>query len=469
MQLLRMSRQGIRPRRIALFLCAAALTAVWTGSVLASEGKGHADPVAPVLLALFVILFAAKAGSEVFERMGQPSVLGELIAGVFLGNLILVNSDWSFFEPLREAVVTEHWAVVIDSLARLGGIILLFEVGLESTVAGLRKVGIPSLGVAVLGMVAPFVLGFGVSWAFMSDLPAKPQSVAPAGFSPIHAHLFVGAILCATSVGITARVFKDLGRLQMKEAQIILGAAVIDDVLGLIILAVVSGVVTAAGAGQPLEVMALVQLVVVAVLFLGGSMVLGVTLVPRILTQLARLRTAGVMLISALLFAFVLAYLANAAGLAAIIGAFAAGLILEEVHFRGFRDEITIHQLLQPVSTLLVPIFFVLMGTQVRLEAFADLSVLGVAASLTVAAIVGKQVCGLGVLEKGVDRMTVGLGMIPRGEVGLIIAGIGKHLQVIDDAMFSAIVIMVIVTTLITPPLLKMCIGRLEHKPAEAG
>jgi Kef-type K+ transport system membrane component KefB len=431
-------------------------------SAFASGAGGHADPVAPVLLALVVILVVAKLGGEIFERFGQPAVLGELLGGVVLGNLILLNPAWDFFEPLRAARIQENWAIVIDNLARLGVIILLFEVGLESTVAGMMKVGASSLVVAVLGVIAPFILGFGVSWLFIKDLPTELADMVPAGFSLNYVHMFIGAVLCATSVGITARVFKDLGKLQKKEAQIILGAAVIDDVLGLIILAVVSGIITAAELGQPLALGALLKLIGAAILFLGGALALGVFLVPKIMKQLARLRTAGMMLISALLFAFALSYLANAAGLAAIVGAFAAGLILEEVHFRGFREEITIEKLIKPIATFLVPIFFVLMGIQVRLETFADLSVLGVAAGLTIAAIIGKQICGLGVLEKGLDRLTVGVGMIPRGEVGLIFASIGKGLQVIDDATFSAVVIMVIVTTLVTPPVLKLTLARGE-------
>ena len=431
-------------------------------SAFAGE-SGHADPVAPVLVALIVILAVAKLGSEIFERLGQPAVLGELLGGVLLGNLILLNPAWNFFEPLRAHVVQENWAVVIDSLARLGVIILLFEVGLESTVQGMMKVGASALFVAVLGVVAPFILGFGVSWLFIKELPAELASIVPAGFSLNYVHMFIGAVLCATSVGITARVFKDLGKLQTKEAQIILGAAVIDDVLGLIILAVVSGIITAAELGQPLAIGALLRLIGVSILFLGGALVLGVFLVPKIMKQLAKLRTSGIMLISALLFAFALSYLANAAGLAAIVGAFAAGLILEEVHFHGFREEITIEKLLKPIATFLVPIFFVLMGIQVRLETFADLSVLGVAAGLTIAAIIGKQICGFGVLEKGLDRITVGVGMIPRGEVGLIFASIGKSLKVIDDATFSAVVIMVIVTTLITPPVLKITLAHRQR------
>ena len=225
---------------------------------------------------------------------------------------------------------------------------------------------------ATLGVVAPFLLGFGVSWLFIKEIPRELAAIVPAGFSLNYIHMFIGAVLCATSVGITARVFKDLNRLQKKEAQIILGAAVIDDVLGLIVLAVVSGIITAAEFGKPLAVGAILRLVGVAVLFLGGALALGTFLIPRIMNQLARLRTAGVMLISSLLFAFSLSYLAGAFGLAAIVGAFAAGLILEEVHFSGFRDDIRIEQLIRPVATFLVPIFFVLMGIQVRLETFAN-------------------------------------------------------------------------------------------------
>jgi Kef-type K+ transport system membrane component KefB len=430
----------------------------------ASEAGGHADPVAPILLALIVILGAAKLGSEIFERLEQPAVLGELIAGVFLGNLILFEPTWGFFEPLRVESIEVHWAVVIDSLARIGVILLLFEVGLESSIKSMAKLGASSLFVAVLGVVAPFLLGYGVSALFITELPATLVSIVSADFSLTYVHMFIGAVLCATSVGITARVFKDLGKLKSKEAQIILGAAVIDDVLGLIILAVVSGIVTAAEAGRDLAFWSLLQLIGVAILFLGGSIAGGLLLVPRIMRQLSRLKTSGMMLISSLLFAFLLSYLANAAGLAAIVGAFAAGLLLDDVHFRWFRENISIEQILRPISIFLVPIFFVQMGIQVRLETFTDPSVLGVAAGLTVAAIIGKQICGLGVVGKGLDRLTIGVGMIPRGEVGLIFAAVGKGLNVIDDATFSAVVIMVIVTTLVTPPVLNLTLSRWEKR-----
>jgi Kef-type K+ transport system membrane component KefB len=427
-----------------------------------AEAAGHSDPIAPALLAIFIVLLAAKLGGELFERLSLPAVLGELIAGIALGNLVLVNPAWNFLEPLRVTPIREDWALIIDSLGRFGVIILLFEVGLESTVKGMMKVGKSALLVAVLGVIAPFLLGFAVSWIFIKNLPPALAAAVP-GFNLNFVHLFMGAVLCATSVGITARVFKDLGKLQTKEAQIILGAAVIDDVLGLIILAVVSGIISAAEMGRALDIGSILRLIGVAVLFLVGSLTVGSFLVPRIMGQLAKLRTGGMMIVSALLFCFGMAYMANAVGLAPIVGAFAAGLLLEEIHFKKFREEIAIEQLIKPISAFLVPVFFVLMGIQVRLETFAQLSVLGVAAGLTIAAIAGKQVCGLGVLERGVDRLSVGIGMIPRGEVGLIFAGAGRLLKVIDDATFSAAVIMVIVTTLITPPVLKMVLARRER------
>jgi Na+:H+ antiporter len=431
----------------------------------AAETGGHTNQFAPVLLALIAILAVAKLSGGFLERWGLPAVLGELMGGVILGNLILLNPQWNFFEPLRATEIQATWAVVIDSLAQLGVIILLFEVGLESTVKGMLKVGGSSLLVAILGVITPFSLGFGVSWLFIKELPQSLTGIVPAGFSLYNVHMFVGAVLCATSVGITARVMKDLGKLNTKEAQIVLGAAVIDDVLGLIILAVISSIVASAETGHQMEVISVLRLIGVATLFLCGSLVLGIFLVPRIMKQLAKLRTAGMMLISALLFAFLMSYLADMVGLAAIVGAFAAGLLLEEVHFRGFREEIQLEQLLRPIATFLVPIFFVLMGIQLHLETFANVSVLGMAAGLTIAAIAGKQVCGAGVLQKGLDRLTIGIGMIPRGEVGLIFAGIGKKLRVVDDATFSAIVIMVIVTTLITPPALKWTSTRREKMP----
>lgn len=428
----------------------------------------HSDPIAPVLLMLMIILAAAKICGEISERLGQPSVLGELLAGILLGNIVLLNPDWTLFESLRESAISAEPAVIVDALARLGVILLLFEVGLESTVAEMKNVGKASLWVAAAGVIAPFILGFGASWLFISEVPSDIARLVPADFGVINIHIFIGATLCATSVGITARVFKDLGKLQIREAKIILGAAVIDDVLGLIILAAVSAIVASAMTGAPLSAFGLARIAVISIGFLVLSIFVGVKLIPRIMTLLAKLRSDGIMVISALLFCFLLSWLADEAGLAAIVGAFAAGLILEEVHFRDFRERISMHELIRPITTFFVPIFFVLMGIRVRLEMFASLQVLGLAAALTIAAIIGKQICGLAIREKGIDKISIGVGMIPRGEVGLIFAGIGKSLNVVDDALFSAIVIMVTLTTFAAPPILRWSLGRWEKKHASA-
>jgi len=394
------------------------------------------DPVAPVLLALAVILTGAKLGGDVAERIGQPAVLGELVVGIVLGNLDLVGVPWF------RTVASDH---TIDVLARLGVVLLLFEVGLESTVGDMLKVGGRSLLVAVLGVVTPWALGWWVGALLLPD--ASP-----------YVHAFLGATLTATSVGITARVLKDLGRAQSPEARIILGAAVIDDVLGLVILAVVAGVITAADRGGDLSYTAVGVILAKALLFLGGALVLGVAVSPRLFALAGRLRGSGLLLTTALVFCFVLAYLASAVGLAAIVGAYAAGLVLE-------ADKRRLAELVRPIGTLLVPVFFVLMGMRVELGSFAHPDVLGLALLLTLAAIAGKQACALGGLGAALDRLSIGIGMIPRGEVGLIFANLGLSLtlhgeRIVSPAIFSGLVIMVLLTTLITPPALKWSLAR---------
>jgi Kef-type K+ transport system membrane component KefB len=401
-------------------------------------------PVATVVLELAVILVVAKLAGDLATRLGQPSVLGELVAGVVLGNLSLAG--FLALEPMKTDPS-------IAMLAEIGVLVLLFEVGLESTVRQMMRVGLSSLAVAVLGVVAPFALGWGVAAWLLPE-------------HSIYLHMFVGATLCATSVGITARVLKDLGESQSDEARIILGAAVIDDVLGLVILAVVTGVVAAADSGGTMSYAAVGGIIAKAVVFLFGALALGVFLAPRLLMLAARLRAPSTLLAFGLAFCFALSWAAHAIGLAPIVGAFAAGLILESAHYRGFveKGEHPLEESIHPISSFLVPVFFVLMGMHTDLRSFADLSVIGLAAAMTVAAIVGKQACSLGVIGSA-DRLSVGIGMIPRGEVGLIFASIGLGLKVgeerlVDDAIYSAIVIMVIVTTLCTPPALKWSLAR---------
>lgn len=424
---------------------------VWAANdaPLPAAGDGHGlQPL--VLVGLAAMLIVAKLAGELFERLGQPAVLGELIGGILLGNLVLFG--FTAVEPLK----TDG---VVAAIAELGVIILLFEVGLASDLKEMMEVGWSSLLVAVLGVVAPFFLGWGVSAYFIPDESRL-------------SHIFIGATLCATSVGITARVFKDFGKLGNREARIILGAAVIDDVLGLMILAVVAGAIKATGSGVALAPLDVVLIAGKAIVFLVGAIVLGQFVVPRLLRGAGRLRSEGVLLTLAISFCLLLAWASARVGLAPIVGAFAAGLVLDEVHYKPAhaRKERNLRDLLQPASFVLVPVFFVLMGMKVDLRFFGQRELLGFALALTLAAIIGKQICSLGVLERGTNRLSIGLGMIPRGEVGLIFAGIGATLAlpntagvaepVIGPATFGAVVIMVIVTTLVTPPLLKWSLAK---------
>ena len=459
----------------------------WTGSAVAAEGSdlggsnheeehGHENPVTPVLLAIVMILFLAKVGGDLFERMKLPAVLGELVVGILLGNFFVLTGthalDKFFLQPKLPIEVTEEHATaeevfykpaaIVKILAEIGVVLLLFEVGLESTIRDMLSVGTSSLLVALVGVIAPMFLGWGAGAMLLPD-------------SPSEVHAFIGATLCATSVGITARVLKDLGRSKQRESQIILGAAVIDDVLGLVILAVVSGVIEK---GEfSLATMAIV--IFNALAFLLAAILLGSFFLAKPLFKAATfLRGHGLLVSVALVICFGFAYLSTLVGLAPIVGAFAAGLILERAHYRELGEKENHHDLedaLAPISALLVPIFFVQMGTQVDLRQFADSSVWGLAAMLTLMAILGKQVCSLGVREKGLNRLAVGLGMIPRGEVGLIFAGVGRGLTlkdgtpVIGDNVFGAIVFMVMLTTMVTPPLLKWSLSRGDKPKSEGG
>jgi Kef-type K+ transport system membrane component KefB len=411
----------------------------------ASDGIGHADPVAPVLLSLALVLTGAKIGGELAVRLGQPAVLGELLIGVLYGNLPLLG--YSGLEYLETDPS-------IDLIARLGVIVLLFEVGLESTVSQMLKVGGSAFLVATLGVAAPFALGWAVGvWL----LPG----------SSAYVHAFLGATLCATSVGITARVLQDLGQSSSNEARVILGAAVIDDVLGLVILAIVGGVIESADRGSSVSVTSIGLIVGKALVFLVGSIIIGVAITPKLFNLASRLRTRGVLLAVGLSFCFAVAWLSHVIGLAPIVGAFAAGLVLESLHYKDFvdRGEHGLEELVSPISGFLVPVFFVIMGMRTDLRSFADVHVLWLGTALTVAAILGKQVCSGGVLAANVDRLTVGIGMVPRGEVGLIFANIGLALSVggvpiLDAATYSAIVMMVIATTMATPPALRWSLAR---------
>lgn len=402
-----------------------------------------------VLAGVAVMLVAAKLCGELCERVKLPAVLGELVGGMLLGALALAGVGW---------IGSLKTDAVIDALAELGVVVLLFEVGLESDLSELLRVGLSAFAVALLGTLASFALGYFAASLFLPD-------------APLLARLFVGAALTATSIGITARVLRDTGKLQTPTARIILGAAVIDDVIGLVVLAVMKGAVEgASGGGVSATSIALVASKAVA--FLAGAVVLGKLVVPQLFRGAGRLEGRGVLLALAVSLCLALAWAASLMGLAAIIGAFAAGLLLEEAHFERLpnHSKHDLQELLAPVSQLLVPIFFVLVGLRVDLRVFANPSAVAFALAMTLAAIIGKQACALGVFARGAGRLAVGLGMIPRGEVELIYAGLGATLlltdargttePVVSPATYGAIVITVVLTTLITPPALKWAFNR---------
>ncbi|PIR20702.1 MAG: sodium:proton exchanger [Deltaproteobacteria bacterium CG11_big_fil_rev_8_21_14_0_20_47_16] len=397
-------------------------------------------------LATFLLLFAlviigARVGGVICERLGIPAVVGELVAGIVVGNI----SIFGFHVDLVQQLKTSE---IFHTLSEVGVILLLFMVGLEGNLRQFVKTGRPALVVACAGVVAPFLLII-LGWKFM-----------PFDHGNIHQQIFLAATATATSVGITARVLKDLGRVGSTEGQIILGAAVIDDVLGLIILAVVSALIKQ---GQ-IDLMGVIWITAKAVLFLGGTALAGNLLLPRFIYISGRFDSGGLMGAIAFSMCFLCAWLADVVGLAPIVGAFAAGLILDDVHFKQFHDarSYSLEQLVKPVAELFVPVFFVLMGIGVNLSAFASLAIVKGALILTVLAVVGKLISGIFIKRPGIDKLAVGLGMIPRGEVGLIFAAIGSSLGVVDGNEYAMIVFMVLATTLITPPLLQW---RLKNIP----
>lgn len=447
----------------------------------------HHDVIAPVILGTTTILFFAVLGRFAARRLGQPSVLGELLMGVLISTLgYLFSID--FIEVLREGTavfdiighllngesieqaarhveVQSAYAVhlmeiltgpqgenylkvaqTVDIFSRYGIIFMLFLVGLETSLGDLKRVGKESLVVALIGVFVPFVLGLLLTALFL-------QGVS------IEADLFIAATLVATSVGITVRVLQDLNKQHTSGARVILGAAIIDDVLGLILLALVSGIVVS---GE-FDLLHMVQIVALSILFFLVAFYLGPKFLNLVIWLVRQLDLVEAKMFISFLFVMMLAWFANLIGLATIIGAFTAGVILHDGYFRHWGDknekQIRIKDLIAPLETILVPIFFVLMGIQVKLEMFLDLNVVLTALLLIVIAVVGKLVSGLGA-NKQCNRLAVGIGMMPRGEVGLIFASLGKSLGVISDSLFSSIVIMVVFTTLITPPLLKAAVRR---------
>ena len=429
----------------------------------ASAHAAGAGVVGENLVWLALILMAARLFAPLAQKLGFPAVLGEMLLGVALGNLALFGVH--YFDSVAKDPI-------IAFIAELGVIVLLLQIGLETRLGELVRVGGRATAVAAIGIAAPFALG-----AFLVGpllLPGQSQN----------AYLFLGATLAATSVGITGRVFRDLGRLDSREARIVLGAAVIDDVLGLVILAVVSGLVQSG----KVSLGETAWIVAEAGLFLGGSIWIGRLIAPHSSRWLARLDAGPSMLFAQVLATgLFLAWLAHAIGLAPIIGAFAAGLLFEPVFLRHFETPRIVqeaapllpageagralralmekharHQhesMIEPIGYFFVPVFFVLTGMQVDLATLADPKLVAIALGVTAAAVVGKLAAGFAA-GRGVSPWIVGWGMVPRGEVGLIFAVAGQKLGVLGEATFSIVVVMVILTTLLTPPILTFLLRR---------
>jgi Kef-type K+ transport system membrane component KefB len=421
-----------------------------------------------VLLSLVAIYLASKIGAEMAKRLDLPPILGELVAGVIIGisglHLLvfpdsgIVASDSAIgqflqlLSPLNLATVTEVFksqSEVISVLAELGVIVLLFEIGLESDLRQLKQVGIQAVTVACVGVVVPFAVGtIGLMTIFqIAAIPA----------------IFAGAALTATSIGITSKVLSELGQLQSPEGQIIVGAAIIDDILGIIVLAVVASL---AKTGT-VDVINVVSLIISATIFLIGSVLLGEIFNSTFVAIVDSLKTRGNILIPAFIFALLMAFIGNAIHLEAILGAFAAGLVLDETDARNELDE-----LVKPIADLLVPIFFVTVGARVDLGVLNPMmpdrgNGLLVAGFLILVALLGKLVTGWVVFGRSnINRLAIGVGMIPRGEVGLVFAGIGAASGAIDKSLQVAIIMMVISTTFLAPLLLRFAFGNSTQPPS---
>ncbi|NEP57209.1 MAG: cation:proton antiporter [Symploca sp. SIO2G7] len=430
-----------------------------TPPLLATATEAEYGPIVltAVLISLVVIYITSKLGGELSKRLDLPPVLGELVGGVVVGvsalHLLMFPENGALatdsvimtilqaignLSPEAVTSIFSSQSEVISVLAELGVIILLFEIGLESDLRELGKVGYQATIVACVGVVVPFAAGTG-GLMLLFEVPAIPA-------------IFAGAALTATSIGITSKVLSELGALKSREGQIIVGAAVIDDVLGIIVLAVVASL---AKTGE-VDVLNVIYLIISASVFLIGSILLGKFFNKTFVAIADKLQTRGKLVIPAITFAFFMAFLANAIHLEAILGAFAAGLVLDETDKRKELDQQVV-----PIADILVPIFFVTVGAK------ADLSVLNpaipsnregliIATFLIVVAIFGKVVTGWSIFgQTPINRLAIGVGMIPRGEVGLVFAGIGSASGVLSKPLEAAIIIMVILTTFLAPPFLR--------------
>ncbi|MGQ0704401.1 MAG: cation:proton antiporter [Gemmatimonadales bacterium] len=384
-----------------------------------------------LLLALAAILIATKLLGELAQRMGQPAVLGELVAGILLGPSVLGVLDPG--DP------------VLAALAELGVLLLLLQIGLHTDLRSILRVGLPATAVGLAGIVLPFGLGF-----------LTMRALGFTGLVPV----VCAAALTATSIGISARVLADLGRLQSLEGRIVLGAAVLDDVVGLIILSVVAGMVS----GAALTIVGVSTTAAIAIGFIVAALLVGRVFVPPFLRLAGRLRLAWALGALALALALGFAGVAGWAGSATIIGAFAAGLVL---HATPQRDEI--ERATTSLGHFFVPIFFAVVGSAVDLSSLANPRGLAIGGALAGVGVLGKFLAGFAPWWVPAHRPLIGVAMIPRGEVGLIFAQLGRESGVLDAELFSAVLLMVMVTTLVAPPALAILTRRTPPTPLPGG
>lgn len=432
------------------------------GAQAESSATGESDyfggPVT-VLGEMVIILLLAKIGGHSAIRLGQPAVLGELGAGMLIGLYMGVISSNGYSVYLLEQIETDDSHMQV--LAQMGVVLLLFRVGLESDFLELLKNGVSALLVAATGIALPVIAGAAVCAYFAIETSAE--------HSTIHLYLFVGATMAATSVGMTARVFEDLKISGTREARIVLAAAVIDDILGLLVFAVISGLIFSQSAGEdPHIVAAVFKVLAQTTAFFVLVAVLGRWVMPPVFRALLRLRGEGVGVAIALAFCFGMAYLSNFFHLATVVGAFLAGLMINNRYFPPSNEtddpirmtRQRLEGLIDPLYQVLAPVFFVILGMQVEFDVFVDWNHIQYAIALVFVAVLTKVLSGLWVPGSLWTRLTVGVGMIPRGEVGLIFASMGLASGVVGDTTYSALVLVVFATTLVTPPALKLLIGK---------